>query len=95
MHIRTSHPDASKRGMAFFCVRSVCILKGNQAQAWYEYPDNVRTWSLCLFKGRACIRNWEQMNTMVRYYDKSPGLFFPVMDSSWTILLKKAGQHVK
>jgi hypothetical protein len=43
----------------------------------------------------SCIRNWEEMNTMVRYYDKSLGLSFPVMDSSWTILLKKAGQHVK
>jgi hypothetical protein len=42
-----------------------------------------------------CIRNWEEMNTMVRYYDKSLGLSFPIMDSSWTILLKKAGQHVK
>ncbi|WP_025705543.1 hypothetical protein, partial [Paenibacillus graminis] len=42
-----------------------------------------------------CIRNWEEMNTMVRYYDKSLGLSFPIMDSSWTKLLMKAGQHVK
>ncbi|OZQ87380.1 hypothetical protein CA598_16845 [Paenibacillus sp. VTT E-133291] len=38
-----------------------------------------------------CIRIWEEMNTMVRYYDKSLGLSFPIMDSSKTILLKKAG----
>lgn len=31
------------------------------------------------------------MNTMVRYYDKSPGLTIPIMDSSWTILLKESG----